>query len=103
VALKILPDSALHDARQIRRFQREAMAAARLHHTNIVPVFGVGQQDGYPYYVMQYIEGSGLDVVFGELRRLRQSGSRPHTQRAHSHADAAYGTKTKPASGDGEH
>ena len=103
VALKILPDSALRDARQIRRFQREAMAAARLHHTNIVPVFGVGQQDGQPYYVMQYIEGSGLDVVFGELRRLRQSGSRPHTQRAHSHADAAYGTKTKPASGDGEH
>ena len=103
VALKILPDSAIRDASQIRRFEREAMAAARLHHTNIVPVFGVGQQDGYPYYVMQYIEGSGLDVVFGELRRLRQSGSLPHTQRAHSHAGAAHGPETKPEPGNGEH
>src|SRR5437763_8863296 len=53
VALKMLPQHALQDARQKRRFEREARAAARLHHTNIVPVFGVGEQDGVPYYVMQ--------------------------------------------------
>jgi anti-sigma factor RsiW len=57
VALKILPGTARDDENQIRRFEREARAAARLHHTNIVPVFGVGQQDGHPFYVMQYIEG----------------------------------------------
>jgi eukaryotic-like serine/threonine-protein kinase len=80
VALKILPGTAPNDENQIRRFEREARAAARLHHTNIVPVFGVGQQDGHPYYVMQYIEGPGLDRVLAELRRLRQAGVRayPH-------------------------
>jgi WD40 repeat protein/serine/threonine protein kinase len=72
VALKVLPQHALLDPRQLGRFQREAKAAARLHHTNIVPVFGVGEQDGLHYYVMQFIHGLGLDVVLDELRRLRQ-------------------------------
>jgi WD40 repeat protein len=72
VALKVLPDAALADARQVLRFQREAKAAARLHHTNIVPVFGVGRDDGHHYYVMQFIPGMGLDAVLEELRRLRR-------------------------------
>jgi serine/threonine protein kinase len=42
VALKVLPKSMLLDKQTKRRFEREAKAAARLHHTNIVPVFGVG-------------------------------------------------------------
>jgi eukaryotic-like serine/threonine-protein kinase len=100
VALKILPDTALRDASQVRRFEREAMAAARLHHTNIVPVFGVGQQDGYPYYVMQYIEGSGLDAVCRELRRLRQTGTPPHTPQLHSRVEAPDATETKPEAHD---
>src|SRR5437588_6166427 len=57
VALKVLPRQVLQDAKQKRRFEREAKAAAKLHHTNIVPVFGVGEQDGLPYYVMQFIQG----------------------------------------------
>ena len=57
VALKVLPGHALLDPRQLARFRREARAAARLHHTNIVPVFGVGEQDGLHYYVMQFIAG----------------------------------------------
>ena len=72
VALKVLPDAALADAQQVLRFQREARAAARLHHTNIVPVFGVGRDDGHHYYVMQFIPGMGLDAVLEELRRLRR-------------------------------
>jgi serine/threonine-protein kinase len=74
VALKVLPDAALSDARQVLRFQREAKAAARLHHTNIVPVFGVGHDEGHHYYVMQFIPGMGLDAVLEELRRLRRGG-----------------------------
>jgi serine/threonine protein kinase len=49
VALKLLPKTMLLDARAKRRFEREAKSAAKLHHTNIVPVFGVGEQDGLPY------------------------------------------------------
>jgi serine/threonine protein kinase len=71
VALKVLPPDALRDPRYIQRFQREARAAARLHHTHIVPVFGVGEDNGTHYYVMQYIEGRPLDEVLAELRRLR--------------------------------
>src|SRR5262249_20975188 len=66
VALKVLPRNLLLDARARQRFEREAKSAARLHHTNIVPVFGVGEQDGLPYYVMQFIQGLGLDDVLAE-------------------------------------
>src|SRR5262245_17528114 len=71
VALKVLPVEVLGNSAQIQRFQREARAAARLHHTNIVPVFGVGEENGTHYYAMQYIEGCPLDEVLAELRRLR--------------------------------
>src|SRR5438067_253743 len=73
VALKVLPQKKLVDGRRRRRFDREAKAAAKLHHTNIVPVFGVGEHDGLPYYVMQFIQGLGLDEVLEEVKRL-QSG-----------------------------
>ena len=46
VALKVLPSYALLDPKHLHRFEREARAAAGLHHTNIVPVFGVGEHDG---------------------------------------------------------
>ena len=71
VALKLLPRNMLIDAKAKRRFEREAKAAARLHHTNIVPVFGIGEDDGMPYYVMQFIEGLGLDAVLEELKKLQ--------------------------------
>ncbi len=71
VALKVLPQRLLADPRTRRRFEREAKAAARLHHTNIVPVFGVGEHDGLPYYVMQFIRGLGLDEVLEELKHLQ--------------------------------
>jgi WD40 repeat protein/serine/threonine protein kinase/tetratricopeptide (TPR) repeat protein len=84
VAIKVLPSHSLLDRRHLARFQREARSAARLHHTNIVPVFGVGEQDGLHYYVMQFIPGLGLDVVLDELRRLRQ----PCGQEALTQGDA---------------
>lgn len=65
VALKVLPSQCLASPARLRRFHREARAAARLHHTNIVPIFGIGRQGDVFYYVMQYIPGQGLDRVFG--------------------------------------
>jgi serine/threonine protein kinase len=73
VALKVFAPWSRADARQIERFRREARAAARLHHTNIVPVFGVGEDDGVRYYAMQFIRGQGLDAILEELRRLRSA------------------------------
>jgi serine/threonine protein kinase/WD40 repeat protein/tetratricopeptide (TPR) repeat protein len=74
VALKVLATGKAGHA--LERFKREARAAARLHHTNIVPVFGVGDHDGLPYYVMQFIQGLGLDEVLDEVKRLQaKSGS----------------------------
>jgi tetratricopeptide (TPR) repeat protein len=62
VALKVLPQASLLTGNQLARFQREAQVAARLHHSNIVPVFGSGESDGYHWYAMQFIGGQGLDA-----------------------------------------
>ena len=76
VALKVLPKCRLLDDKAHSRFEREAKSAAKLHHTNIVPVFGVGEQDGMPYYVMQFIQGLGLDEVLEELKKLQLGSPR---------------------------
>jgi serine/threonine protein kinase/WD40 repeat protein len=75
VALKVLRAPA--DGECLLRFRREARAAARLHHTNIVPVFDIGERDGIHYYAMQFIQGQGLDEVITELYRLRGDRNRP--------------------------
>ncbi len=71
VALKVLPPQALLNPTYLERFRREARAAAKLHHSNIVPVFGVGECDGVHYYAMQFIQGEALHRVLDDLRRLR--------------------------------
>lgn len=73
VALKVLSSHAQFEKTKRERFVREAHAAANLHHTNIVPVFGVGEQDGLPYYVMQLIRGEGLNMV---VHRWRQDAGK---------------------------
>jgi len=75
VALKVLPFAAMWDQKQIARFRNEALAAAQLHHPNIVPVFAVGQERGVHFYAMQFIEGRSLDQVVHELRREGEAGS----------------------------
>jgi WD40 repeat protein/serine/threonine protein kinase len=84
VALKVLPRNTVSDGSKVERFRREARAAARLHHTNIVPVFEVGQDGDAVYYAMQFIQGLGLDLVVDELRRLRGSGTDDSGRRGRS-------------------
>lgn len=60
VALKVLAPHVADSPAQLKRFRREAKAAARLHHTNIVPVYGVGEADGLHFFAMQFIEGVTL-------------------------------------------
>lgn len=74
VALKILPDRYIKDKVGAQRFQREASAAASLHHTNIVPVHDLGCHEGTWYYTMQLIGGQDLLTVRERLQasRLKQ-------------------------------
>ncbi|MFO0849864.1 MAG: protein kinase [Gemmataceae bacterium] len=87
VALKLLPPDAAADPKRLERFRREAKAAARLHHSNIVPVFGTGEAGGRHYYAMQFIAGHPLDAVIDEVKRLRDKSAaatpRAATEMAH--------------------
>ncbi len=67
VAVKVFPKQSIGDSNQLKRFQREAETIGALHHTNIVPVFGVGEQDGLHYFVMQFLEGVALDAMIHGL------------------------------------
>jgi tetratricopeptide (TPR) repeat protein len=69
VALKVLPLAAALDSRHLQRFHNEARAAAGLHHSHIVPVYGVGSERGVHYYAMQFIDGLPLDRLLDQLRR----------------------------------
>jgi serine/threonine protein kinase/WD40 repeat protein/Tfp pilus assembly protein PilF len=91
VALKVLCVHGLSSPTHLERFKREARAAARLHHTNIVPVHGVGGQDGVHYYAMQFIQGQGLDEVLKEIKRLRCKKEPSFADRSKSHADSPEG------------
>jgi serine/threonine protein kinase len=68
VALKVLPFAAAIDPKQRQRFQIEAQAAAQLHHPHIVPIFGVGCDQGIHYYAMQFVDGRSLAAIIHELR-----------------------------------
>ncbi len=73
VAVKVMRRRDIDDEKYIARFRREAQSAAKLHHTNIVSVFGVGEAEGFHYYVMEFIDGAGLNQVVQSLTR-RLSG-----------------------------
>lgn len=76
VAVKTLPAQVVDDETLMDRFRREARAAASLHHTNIVPVYEVGQDHDTMYYAMQLIRGEPLNDVLRELRGHRQGSAR---------------------------
>ena len=69
VALKVLLGSLAHNQEHVRRFLREAQAAAPLLHPNIVAIYEAGIREGTPYIAMEYVEGEPLD------RMLRRRGT----------------------------
>ena len=72
VAVKILADRYAQDDMVRERFTREARAAARLsYERNTVTIYDVGEHNGRPYIVMQYLDGGSLDDV------LRDEGAQP--------------------------
>jgi serine/threonine protein kinase len=100
VALKVLSLVDNQDQQHLLRFQREARAAARLHHTNIVPVFDVGSVDGLHFYSMQFIDGQSLQHVWEALRKETNATAQPATSDVWSGKPTQVLTLARQLSGD---
>ncbi|MFN3523630.1 MAG: protein kinase domain-containing protein [Phenylobacterium sp.] len=70
LAIKVLKGEFRQNAECAARFLREAKAAGALSHPNIVTIYDVGEADGYPYIVMEMLEGEPLDQVIAQGRSL---------------------------------
>ncbi len=73
VALKLLSLSSALNPKQIARFHNESRAAGLLQHSNIVPVYSVGMQQGIHFYAMQLIEGTSIDQWIEQQRQVELS------------------------------
>jgi serine/threonine-protein kinase len=70
LAVKVLKGEFRENAQYAARFLREAKAAGALSHPNIVTIYDVGQDGGYPYIAMELLEGEPLDAVLERYGRL---------------------------------
>lgn len=82
VAVKLLKTTSLTTPKEFRRFHQEAKAAARLHHTNIVPVFDFGEANGFHYIAMQLIDGIAVDKLVDRLQQTPNASSKSKTSPA---------------------
>ena len=70
VAIKVLNDQLTEDSIFLQRFVREAQAAAGLSHPNIVQIYFIGEDNGHPYFVMEYVQGRSLDQMLRAEGRI---------------------------------
>ena len=70
VAIKMMTGGFAENPDLLKRFYREAQSTGMLQHPNIVIVYDLGDQDGNPYLVMEYLEGEPLDKMIATKREL---------------------------------
>src|ERR1043166_5515138 len=70
VAVKVLPPGYAHEADAVQRFLREARAAARLEHPNVIQVLDAGSEGGTHFIVMQYVDGTDLQKILKKKGKL---------------------------------
>ena len=75
VAIKTLARSNISSL--VMRFEREARAVARLHHTNIIEVFGSGVDQGLPYIAMQFVDGQSLSEWIERAKSVGSTDAQP--------------------------
>ena len=88
VAIKVLPPDISQDPKVIQRFQQEAKTAAKLDHTNIIPIYRVESEGGLNYFVMKYVAGTSLEDV---LEQHKQTLTADYIQRVLWEAACALG------------
>ncbi len=105
VAIKMILDRSDASRVAVERFVREARATARLRHPGIVPVHEVGDHDGRPFIVMDFIPGGTLDAILGDgpgggeriaRRRLARIVREVAVALDHAHAHAVVHRDVKP-------
>lgn len=67
VAIKLLPYTRLRSPEVLQRFHAEAKACASMDHSNIVPVYDFGTEEGFAYLVMRRVRGISLDRLIDQL------------------------------------
>ena len=70
VAIKVLAPEFANDADVVARFEREARAQARLRHPNVAQIYFIGEDRGVHFFVMEYLEGPGLDSLLARSEPL---------------------------------
>jgi serine/threonine-protein kinase len=91
VAIKVLSSSFKDDPNFNKRFAREAKTMAQLRHPNIITIHDYGDQDGFPYIVMEYLTGSTLSQILNERVCLSLQESLPLLEDLASALDYAHG------------